>query len=160
MGLRTEARELADIEIKALPDGRRLLLKDIANVSESYKEGARRVIRKGHHAIELEIKRAVNTDALISSEIARSYGEDINKKLPPRLVLEEYDVRAKSIRERIELLVTNGMTGLVLVLAVLFLFLSARVALWVAIGIPASLLATVAITVSYTHLTLPTKRIV
>ena len=66
LGLRTEARELADIEIKALPDGRRLLLKDIANVSESYKEGARRVIRKGRHAIELEIKRAVNTDALVS----------------------------------------------------------------------------------------------
>jgi len=145
LGLRTEARELAGIEIKALPDGRRLLLKDIANVSESYKEGARRVIRKGHHAIELEIKRSVNTDALVSSEIARSYGEEINKKLPPQLLLEEYDVQAKSIRERIGLLVTNGVTGLLLVLAVLFLFLSARVALWVAIGIPASLLATVAI---------------
>lgn len=145
LGLRSRARDLGNIEVKALPDGRRVLLKDIAIVSEAFREGAKRVIRKGNIAIELEIKRAINTDALVSSEIARAYVENLNRKLPPELVVEEYDVRAKSIRERIELLVSNGMSGLLLVLAVLFLFLSARVAIWVAIGIPASLLATVAI---------------
>ena len=47
------------------------------------------------------------------------------------------------VRERLELLLDNAVVGLGLVLALLFLFLNARTALWVAAGIPASLLAAV-----------------
>ena len=145
LGLLTKAREVAQVEIKALPDGRRILLGDIASVSESYREEDNRVYRHGKNAIELDIKRSVNTDALDSSETVSNYVEELNSTLPPQIQVEQYDVRAKSIRERIDLLLRNGIGGLILVLAVLFLFLNARVAIWVAIGIPASLLATVAV---------------
>jgi multidrug efflux pump subunit AcrB len=145
LGLLTKAREVARVEIKALSDGRRILLGDISSVSESYREEDNRVYRHGKNAIELDIKRSVNTDALDSSETVSNYVEELNSRLPPQIQVEQYDVRAKSIRERIELLLRNGIGGLILVLAVLFLFLNARVAIWVAIGIPASLLATVAI---------------
>ena len=145
LGLMREAHELKTVEVKALADGRRILLGDIARVTEAFRERDKKAIRSGNPAIELEIKRAVNTDALTSARIVREYVSELGDSLPAELVVEEYDVRAKSIRERINLLVNNGLGGLVLVLGVLFLFLNARVALWVAIGIPASLLATVAI---------------
>ena len=145
LGLLREAEELKGVEIKALADGRRVLLGDIARVTEAFRERDKKAIRRGNTAIELEIKRAINTDALTSATTVRDYVAELRESLPAALVVEEYDVRAKSIRERINLLVNNGLTGLVLVLAVLFLFLNARVAIWVAIGIPASLLATVAI---------------
>ncbi len=145
VGLLREARELAAVEVKALPDGRRIALGDIAAVSESFREGDQRAVRLGNPAIELEIKRAIATDALTVAETVRTYVAELNASLPPELVVEEYDVRAKSIRQRIELLINNGLGGLLLVLIVLFAFLNARVAVWVAIGIPASLLATVAI---------------
>ena len=145
LGLLTKAREISQVEIKALSDGRRILLGDISSVSESYREEDNRVYRHGKNAIELDIKRSINTDALDSSETVSNYVEELNSRLPPQIQVEQYDVRAKSIRERIDLLLRNGIGGLILVLAVLFLFLNARVAIWVAIGIPASLLATVAI---------------
>ena len=145
LGLLRQAEELKSVEIKALADGRRVLLGDIARVTEAFRERDKKAIRRGNPAIELEIKRATNTDALTSATIVRNYVAELGVSLPAALVVEEYDVRAKSIRERINLLVNNGLGGLVLVLAVLFLFLNARVAIWVAIGIPASLLATVAI---------------
>ena len=145
LGLLRQAEELKSVEIKALADGRRVLLGDIARVTEAFRERDKKAIRRGNPAIELEIKRATNTDALTSATIVRNYVAELGVSLPAALVVEEYDVRAKSIRERINLLVNNGLAGLVLVLAVLFLFLNARVAIWVAIGIPASLLATVAI---------------
>lgn len=145
LGLMRAANELKDIEVKALPDGRRLLLGDIARVSEAFNDRDKKAVRLGNPAIELEIKRAIDTDALASSALVKAYVEELRAELPQQLRIDEYDVRAKSIRERIDLLVFNGLTGLILVLGVLFLFLNARVALWVAVGIPASLLATVAI---------------
>ena len=95
--------------------------------------------------IELHIRRAINTDALDIAKTVDQYIEDLKPRLPPSLNLEQYDIRAKSIQQRIQLLVNNGLGGLVLVLAVLFLFLNARVAFWVAAGIPAAMLAAVGI---------------
>lgn len=145
LGLMREAREIRDVEVKSLADGRKILLGDIARVTEAFEESGKKAIRLGNPAIELQIRRAINTDALTVSETVREYVAEMSASLPPELTVEEYDVRAKSIRQRIDLLVSNGLGGLVLVLAVLFLFLNTRVAIWVAIGIPASLLATVAI---------------
>ena len=42
-------------------------------------------------------------------------------------------------------LIKNGVSGLILVIATLFLFLNARVAFWVTIGIPVSFMATLAV---------------
>ena len=52
-----------------------------------------------------------------------------------------YDVFADNVTQRIDMLLTNGITGLVLVLAALYLFLNGRIAFWVAAGIPISILA-------------------
>ena len=145
LGLVRSARELAQIEITAEADGRRVLLADLARVSEAFRESDRRAVRHGNPAIELSVKRAIDSDALEMSALVKDYVEELGHALPPELIVEQYDVRAKSIRQRIALLVNNGLGGLILVLAVLFLFLNPRVAVWVAVGIPASLLAAVAI---------------
>ena len=52
-----------------------------------------------------------------------------------------YDQSWELIRGRTLLLLKNGATGLVLVVAVLFLFLNGRVAFWVAVGVPVSFMA-------------------
>lgn len=145
LGLLRDARALGEIEVKAMPDGRRIVLADVARVSESFRERSHRAVRGGDPAIELDIRRAIDSDALTMAALVKGYVAELDASLPPELRIEEYDVRAKSIRERIQLLVNNGASGMVLVLAVLFLFLNARVALWVAVGIPASLLAAVAV---------------
>jgi multidrug efflux pump subunit AcrB len=49
------------------------------------------------------------------------------------------------VQARIDLLLKNGLGGLVLVIAILFLFLNARVAFWVTLGIPVSFMATLAV---------------
>jgi len=56
-----------------------------------------------------------------------------------------YDESWKLIKERTTLLLTNGGTGLFLVVLILYIFLNGRVALWVAVGIPISFMATLAI---------------
>jgi multidrug efflux pump subunit AcrB len=58
------------------------------------------------------------------------------------VTLEVYDASWKLIAERMNLLLTNGLGGLILVIGILFLFLHGRVAIWVAVGIPISFMAT------------------
>ena len=145
LGLKRTAAEVAEIEIRAFPDGRKVRLADIATVQEAFKDTNRVAFRHGLPAIELHIRRAINTDALDIAETVDTYTKNLKLELPPTLSLEQYDIRAKSIQQRIQLLVNNGIGGLMLVLAVLFLFLNARVAFWVAAGIPAAMLAAIGI---------------
>ena len=143
LGLKRTASEVAKIEVRALPDGRKVRLDEIAIVREAFKETDRVAFRHGEPAIELHIRRAINTDALDIAKTVEQYIKDLKPRLPTSLKLEQYDIRAKSIQQRIKLLVNNGIGGLLLVLAVLFLFLNVRVAFWVAAGIPAAILAAV-----------------
>ena len=144
-GLKRTAEEVGEIDMIATSDGRNLKLNDIAKVSEAFKDSSQTALRNGQLAIELNVRRAVNTDALEIAERVRAYLVELNQTMPPTLTIEQYDERARSIEDRISLLVNNGASGLVLVLLVLFIFLNARVAIWVAVGIPAAMLAAVAV---------------
>ena len=62
--------------------------------------------------------------------------------LPASLFLVQHGIQADLISQRIQLMVTNGISGLIIVLLVLFLFLPARIAFWVAVGIPVAFMAT------------------
>ena len=66
----------------------------------------------------------------------------LRERSRPRLRSISYNIRADRLQERIWLLVNNGLQGLALVLIALFLFLNARVAFWVAVGIPTAVMAT------------------
>ncbi len=65
--------------------------------------------------------------------------------LPAGVTVELIRTRAEAISGRLDILIDNGILGLALVVALLFLFLNARTAFWVAAGIPAAMLAAIAI---------------
>jgi len=142
LGLRKDANSIGTIEVKALANGRRLLLRDIATIRDTFEEGGQTAVRRGQPAMELHIQRAVNADALDLARITDDYLAEVRGRYPPNLRIEQYDVQAALIKDRIRVLLSNGAGGLLLVLVILFLFLNGRVAFWVAVGIPASLAAT------------------
>ena len=144
LGLARDARAVGDIEIRATAGGEKIHLRDIARLSDNFAEDEPVGLRNDRRAIELHVQRATRADALAVAAIVDAYVTEIAPTLPPSVKLESLDVQAGLIRDRINLLLRNGVGGLVLVLAVLFLFLHARVAIWVAIGIPTALLATFA----------------
>lgn len=145
LGERRDARELGTVEIKALGSGEKILLRDIAVVRDRFEDGAALARLDGLPAIELHVQRASTADALAAADIVNRYVAEIAPTLPANLRLEQVDIAAEMIRDRINLLLRNGLGGLVLVLAVLFLFLNARVAVWVAVGIPVAVMATLGI---------------
>jgi multidrug efflux pump subunit AcrB len=145
IGLETDAAGVGRIEVRSLPSGQKILLRDVARVTERFDEDMPEVRYEGYRAIELNIQRSLNADALELADIVNAYLEEVAPSLPSALKVEQYRIQANLIRDRINLLLKNGVTGLVLVVLVLFVFLNASVAFWVAMGIPVSLLATVAV---------------
>ncbi|MDO7710547.1 MAG: efflux RND transporter permease subunit, partial [Pseudomonadota bacterium] len=83
--------------------------------------------------------------SLASAKILDKWLADNESQLPKGVSVKVYDASWELIKERMDLLVKNGLGGLVLVIGILFLFLQGRVALWVAVGIPVSFMATLTI---------------
>ncbi len=122
--------------------GRQTRLGDIAKIQRQDRENAIRIWYKGRPAVELNLLRSETGDSLKSARIQNEWLQETRPGLPQGVQLIEYNQRWTLIADRINLLIKNGLTGLALVVILLFLFLNARVAWWVAIGIPVSFLAT------------------
>ena len=65
----------------------------------------------------------------------------LSKQLPPGYKLKVWSNKSTDVRDRIDLLTRNGLQGLLLVFIVLAIFLELRLAFWVAMGIPISIMA-------------------
>lgn len=131
-----DERDFAALPVASGIDSGRIQLGDVAEIERRSREGQTRVRYQGKPAIELLLQRTESTDALVA---ARQFGEWLKKtenQLPASVELIVYDQLWQLINERIQLLLKNGLGGLLLVLAILFLFLSGRLAIRVAIGIP------------------------
>lgn len=151
-GEQDSARELRAIEqrrdpqafgsIVLQPEGdSHLRLGDIADIRQEPRRNQVLLRYDGQPAVELQLERSEDGDSLESAKILNDWLEDIRPTLPPQLNIHVYDQAWQLIDDRIRLLVNNGLSGLVLVLILLYLFLPARVALWVAVGIPTAFLA-------------------
>jgi multidrug efflux pump subunit AcrB len=147
MQLRSEslarsAGEVADIEVISEKSGEKLRLKDIAQIYETFEENSVSNALGENVAIGLVVSRGQSLDAMKAQKIVANYVDEIQPSLPPTLNVVMYNVMADEVSGRVEMLVENGLSGLVLVLAVLFLFMNGRIAFWIAMGIPVTVLAT------------------
>jgi multidrug efflux pump subunit AcrB len=126
-------------------NGTRLRLDDIADVERRNKDNQVEVYYKDRPAILMSVLRTQSTDTLVAAEVLRNWLAETRPSLPPSINLDTYDERYELIEDRINLLVSNGIGGLILVVSILFIFLNGRVAFWVAIGIPISFMGTLAV---------------
>ncbi len=130
--------EFGQISILSLEDGSRLLLEDIADIKEGLAESSWSEYNNTP-AIVLE----AFTVGLQTPESVVSAGleivEDLNKILPAGLQVGILQDKAVTFSERADLLVSNALIGIILVFACLALFLEPKLAGWVSLGIPVSI---------------------
>jgi len=139
--LARSAAEVGAIEILSEQSGEKLRVKDIARIRETFEDNAVSHVIDGQTSIGMIVKRAKGIDSIDAQRIVTDYLEELRQELPPTLQVDMYDVFADQATQRVRMLLTNGAGGLVLVLAVLFVFLNGRIAFWVAMGIPISIMA-------------------
>ena len=141
---RRTPQAFADLAIISEAD-KRIHLGDIAAIEMRHLPGSPTISLRGNNAVVLVLRRNETGDSLESAEILQNWLTETRLRLPPNIEIEVFNERWQLIKDRILLLLKNGAGGLVLVLLILYLFLSSRVAFWVAVGIPVSFMATLAV---------------
>ena len=131
----------ADLPVIAAEDGRLLTLGDIADIQRRPQNAQTTVTYRGRPAVEMRLSRSKDADSLKSARIMREWVEQTRPLLPTGFELNVYDERWGYIKDRINLLLKNGATGLVLVILILYLFLNVPAASWITVGIPTSFMA-------------------
>ncbi|MBJ6136165.1 efflux RND transporter permease subunit [Marinobacter litoralis] len=156
MAQQDATRELRSVEQRRSPqdfetlpvlsgDRVRLQLGDIAIIRQENRDSQRLMENKGQPAIELQLQRVEDGDSLAAAAVLENWLADTRPALPPSIQLEVYDETWQLLEDRISLLVSNALSGLIVVITLLYLFLPGRVAAWVAIGIPTAFLAAMAV---------------
>ena len=136
----TDPKEIEKIVLRTTLDGQKITIGDVADVTFGFSEGSNEVFAKGMPAITVDIKKTPDQDLGAITDFVKDYVKKYNKDESKSTELTiEYEFAA-SLQDRINLLTSNGMMGLVLVLIMLGIFLSTRLSLWVAFGIPFSFL--------------------
>ena len=138
---RRGALAFADLPVIAAEDGRLLTLGDIADIQRRPQNAQTTVTYRGRPAVEMRLSRSKDADSLKSARIMREWVEQTRPLLPTGFELNVYDERWGYIKDRINLLLKNGATGLVLVILILYLFLNVPAASWITVGIPTSFMA-------------------
>ena len=148
--LRTLSQSRSELEFEQIAlvadnEGRLVRVVDVAEVERRPRPNQVELSYQGKPVIELQVMRSATADSLVSARIMQEWLADARQRLPPDITLTVYDESWTLIEDRINLLLKNGVGGLILVVAILFLFLNGRVAFWVTVGIPVSFMATLAV---------------
>ena len=137
--------QIADtlIRLEGSPTGIRL--GDLAVIRDQVDPKAPYLSYRGQPAVEIIPQRTETDSTLEMAEITNQWIARARPNLPAGTQLLILDERWQYLQDRINLLLKNGLSGLLLVIIILYLFLNSRVAFWVTVGIPVSFLATLAI---------------
>ncbi len=133
------AAQLENLVIKTTSDGAIVRLKDVAKVADKWADDPNRIYINGNPGIEVLVSSTDKEDLLKNAEYVRNYFKkfaELNPKLSATLIKDQ----SETLQERKELLIENGVLGMLLLLLLLSLFLNIRIAFWVAVGLPISFL--------------------
>ena len=126
-------------------DGTQVLLGDVATIRDSFDESDKFTYFNGKPALMMNVYRVGKETPITVEEAVLDVIEELKATLPEGIEIEAWNSRADMFRQRMNLLIRNGMLGLLLVFIVLGFFLEMRLAFWVMLGIPISFLGTLLI---------------
>jgi len=139
------AAEFAEIPIIERANGTSIRLGDIARVRNTYKEGDYQFRFNGEPTAGMEVLVAQKENLLRVSDVVHEVVQSFERRLPSNIQVTIWGDSSGYIADRLALLRDNGLQGLLLVMLVLSLFLNVRLAIWVALGIPVSVMGALAV---------------
>ncbi len=131
--------ELHNLIIRADKSGNIIRLSDVADVKDKWSEAPDRIFYNGEIAANVSISNTNNEDMLAAAEKVKGYIRNFNAQNDNLKINISSDLSI-TLMQRTGLLLKNIFYGVLLVLLFLALFLNARIAFWVAAGLPIAFL--------------------
>ena len=137
---RDYASEYANIPVASAPDGSRIVLSDIATIIDGFEDTDFESLYNDQPAVQVNVFRVGSETPQSISASVHDYIAELQPRLPDGIELTVWNDRSEVYRDRMNLLLKNAALGLMLVLLLLSIFLDAKLAFWVTMGIPISVL--------------------
>ena len=145
MGRKYTGEALSSIVVLARPEGEIITLDRLAFINDGFTEDPINALINGEPSVLLIVYKTQEEDALVISEAVRKYLLQKEMMLPDGANIKIFYDNTDMLRSRIDLLVRNGIIGLIIVFILLWCFLNARLSFWSGMGIPISIAGALAI---------------
>ncbi|HKK17132.1 MAG TPA: efflux RND transporter permease subunit, partial [Opitutales bacterium] len=132
--------EFARMPVLTLPDGGVLTVADVAEVEDGFTGDKLETEFNGERAVLLNIYAVGDESALDVSERVQAFAKEISTELPAGIEIQPFRDFTYYLKGRLQMLIENGIYGLILVFLILTLFLRPSLAFFVMLGIPISFL--------------------
>ena len=146
------ARNLADtqeefenIVVRQTPEGGTVRVRDVANVIDGFENDDFETTVLGQPSAVFQVSSPDISNITEAGEAIRKFEKEIADELPPGLNFRIWFDGSTLFDSRMNLIGSNALSGMVLVLIILMLFLRPKVALWVTVGIAAAFAGALAI---------------
>ncbi len=135
-----DPNKISDIVVRGGKEGSIVRVGDIGKVKLQFEDVPNFTLLNGKPAISISVNKLISEDLEKISVFVNNYVDEFNSKYNNAELYVTFDY-LDMLYSRLELLYKNGGFGLALVILILALFLSFRLSLWVAWGIPSAFLA-------------------
>ena len=124
-------------------DGTHVRLGDIARVVDGFAETDQFSRFQKEPALIIEVFRTGDQGAIDIANLVNDYVDEARLEMPAGVSMTTWNDSSLILRDRLNLLAKNGITGFILVFVILTLFLHFKLAFWVSLGIPISFLGAI-----------------
>ena len=135
-----DPQEVNDVIARSTFSGPPLRVSDLAEVRDIFEEPRIISRMRGVPAITFQVLKMESADIIRTVDAVRKLAENEQELLPEGVEIQFADDVSDYVRNRFNVVLSNGAIGLALVLLVLTVFLNLRTAFWVALSIPVVLL--------------------
>ncbi len=142
---RRSIASLGSLIVRSSATGGQVSLEQISDITEQFSRDDSDILFNGAPAAVLDITKTPSQDSLDVIAAITGFLETERAQAPPTVVMKITTDGASVVRERLTLVVVNGLQGLGLVFLVLWLFFGFRFAFWVAMGLPVSFMGGIAL---------------
>ena len=126
-------------------DGKVIYFKDVARILDTFEDRVSYARLNDRRSVTLAIKKRSGTNIIAVADQVFELLHRAESQLPPGIDLAVTLNQSKDIRRMVSELENNIISGLILVVAVLFMFLGLRNSFFVALAIPFSMLMSFAV---------------
>ncbi len=123
-------------------DGKPIYLRDVAAIQDSHKDPLTRSRINGQQSVTLAVQKRTGENIVRVCDEVKRVVEDIRPTMPPNLTINLTSDQSADVRLMISDLENNILTGLILVLLVILVFIGGRSAIFISLAIPYSMFMT------------------
>ena len=133
-------QELARTVISSVSDGSVVRLGDVATISDRFELDEEHILFNGQHAAIIKVQKNKADDALRIKEKVSSFIDQERLRVPDGVSLTLTNDLSSLLKDRLDMMLTNGWQGIILVFFSMWLFFSLRYSFWVSAGLPVAFL--------------------